>query len=135
MKNNDFSFDKKRKIRNDLILAAVIVAIAAVCLLFLNITKVNGNSVVVKVDGEEIIRFSLSQNVEYDIITGKNNEKINTLVIKDGKASVTRADCPDGICKEYRPVCYAGETIVCLPHRIVIEITGEASPDGIDIAA
>ena len=46
MKNNT----SKRKTRNDLILAALIIVISAVCLLFFNSTKKNGNGISVKVD-------------------------------------------------------------------------------------
>ena len=122
---NEASSQKKRKFRNDGILAAVILIIAVAVLLFMKLTKVQGNSVVVKIDGVETQCFSLEENIEFEIKTGKNDENYNVLVIKDGKASIVDADCPDGICEEYRPVSYVGETIICLPHKVVIEIVGD----------
>ncbi|MBI4855668.1 MAG: NusG domain II-containing protein [Acetobacterium woodii] len=51
----------------------------------------------------------------------------NTLVISDGKAKITEADCPDHICVKTYPISNPGETIVCLPHKLVVEvITGES---------
>ncbi len=136
MKKSDKSaFSKNKKIRNDIILAAVILIIAVAGLLFVKFTKTQGNTVVVKIDGKETVSFSLSENIRYEIKTGKSNENINVLVIKDGKACITEADCPDGICKEYRPVSYAGETIVCLPHKVVIEIIGDNTEISLDAAA
>ena len=101
-------------------------------LLFIKLTKVQGNTVVVKIDGVETVSYSLTEDVRYEIRTGENNENINVLVIKDGKAYVSEADCPDGICKDYRPISYVGETIVCLPHKVVIEITGNTTDISLD---
>lgn len=125
---------KKNKIRNDVILAAVIVIIAVAGLLFINGTKVKGNRVVVKINGVETQSYSLSENTEFKIETGKNNENINVVVIENGKVRVTDADCPDGICKDYRPISYVGQTIVCLPHKVVIEIIGDDTDLGLDVA-
>ena len=80
------------------------------------------------------ICFSLEENIEYEIKTGKNDENYNVLVIKDGKASIVDADCPDGICEDYIPVCYVGETIICLPHKVVIEIVGDNTDMELDAA-
>lgn len=126
------AFSKKRKIRNDIILAAVILIIAVAGLLFIKLTKVQGNTVVVKINGVETASYSLSDDVRQEIRTGENNENINVLIIKEGKAYVSEADCPDGICKDYRPISYVGETIVCLPHKVVIEITGNSTDVSLD---
>lgn len=137
MKNSekDISSSKKNKIRNDLILAAVIIIMAAAGLLLINLTKEQGNRLVVKIDGTETSSYSLSENTSFEVRTGKNGENINIVVIENGKAYVSEADCPDGICKDYRPVSYVGETIVCLPHKLVLEVTGEKSDGGLDIVS
>lgn len=134
-KSDKTAFLKNKKIRNDIILAAVILVIAAAGLLFVKLTKVEGNNVIVKINGVEAASYSLEDDVRYEIKTGKNNENINVLVIKNGKAYITEADCPDGICKEYRPISYVGETIVCLPHKVVIEITGDSTEVSLDAVA
>ncbi len=131
----DTSFTGKRKFRNDLILAAVILITAAAGLLLMNFTKTQGNKAVVKIDGVETAEYLLSEDTEFEIRTGINGENRNVVVIKDGKAFVSEADCPDGICRQYKPVSYVGETIVCLPHKVVIEITGTDTDTGLDIVA
>ncbi len=136
MKKSDKSaFSKNKKIRNDIILAAVILIIAVAGLLFVKFTRAQGNTVVVKIDGKETASYSLSEDIRYKIKTGKNNENINVLIIKGGKACITEADCPDGICKEYAPISHVGETIVCLPHKVVIEITGDSTDMSLDAVA
>ncbi|MBR5246460.1 MAG: NusG domain II-containing protein [Clostridia bacterium] len=129
MKNNS---DKNRKIRNDIILAAAILVIAVAGLLFLNATKESGSYVVVKIDGVEKYSYSITDNVTQEIITGENGEHTNTLVIKDGKASVSTANCPDGICVGHREISFVGETIVCLPHKVVIEVQKETENQSLD---
>jgi hypothetical protein len=49
----------------------------------------------------------------------------NRLVIKDSEADILSADCPDKVCVHERKIRYAGETLVCLPNKVVVEIEGE----------
>ena len=130
MKNNS---EKNQKRRNDIILAAAIFIIAVAGLLFFNATKENGSYVVVKIDGVEKYSYSITENVTKEIITGENSEYTNTLVIKDGKVSVSTANCPDRICVGHREISFVGETIVCLPHKVVIEVQKEKSNQNLDI--
>ena len=133
-KSEKENFSNKNKIRNDVILAAVIVIIAVAGLLFINGTRVEGNRVVVKINGVETQSYSLSENTEFEIKTGKNNSNYNIVVIEYGKVRVTEADCPDGICEDYSPISYVGETIICLPHKVVIEIIGDNTNSDLDVA-
>lgn len=119
---NKVTSDKKRKLRNDIILVAVIVIIAAAGLLIFGLNKETGSFAAVNINGEQKAVYPLSVDTEVTITTGENGEYINVLTIRDGKAYVSEANCPDGICTETRAVQYEGETIVCLPHRVVIEI-------------
>lgn len=132
MKN--INSEKNRKIRNDIILAVALVLIATVGLLLFVLTKEEGSTVAVKIDGVVTDTYPLSENIEVLIKTGENDENINVLTIEDGKASISEADCPDKICVETRAVSFVGETIVCLPHKLVIEITNEKTDDQIDVA-
>ena len=66
----------------------------------------------------------------------KNNEHLNRFVIRDGKAYMEYASCPDGICVDHSPIFRDGESIVCLPNRVVITVTDSNNQDeGPDIVA
>jgi len=82
----------------------------------------SGVYAVVMVDGKEAFVYSLAENITIDIIgyTGGYNR----LEIKDGTADVIEASCPDKLCVHQSKISRAGETIVCLPNRIVIKIVG-----------
>ncbi len=125
------NMNNKRKVKNDIILAVIVVTLAAVGLLLLNIFKTEGAIAVVKIDGEETARYPLSVNTEV-IIETENNGK-NTLVIEDNKAFMNDANCPDKICEGHSKISYKGETIVCLPHKVVIEIIADDSENELDV--
>ena len=123
--------NKKRKLKNDIILAVIVVAVAATGLLLLNVFKTEGSFAVVKIDGKETERYPLSVNTEVVIETGDDGR--NTLVIEDNKAFMKDANCPDKICEGHSKISYKGETIVCLPHKVVIEIVTEDSENELDV--
>ena len=122
--------NNKKKFKNDIILAVIVIAVAAVGLLLLNIFKTEGSFAVVKIDGKETERYPLSVNTEVVIETGDDGR--NTLVIEDSKAFMKDANCPDKICEGHSKISYKGETIVCLPHKVVIEIVADENTDELD---
>ena len=54
----------------------------------------------------------------------KDGKTTNLLVIKDGKADVTEADCPDKLCVHQKAISKTNETIVCLPNKVVVQVIG-----------
>ena len=51
----------------------------------------------------------------------------NLFSVTDGVVRMEAADCRDQICVRHRAVSAVGESIICLPHKLVVEITtGEA---------
>ena len=124
----------QRQRRNSLILAAVCVLAAAGAGAAMNMGRPIGSHVVVFVDGVEKARYALSEEREIDLKTENTQENVtengtNLLQIRDGKAKMTGADCPDQLCVNQRAINKVGETIVCLPHRIVIEVEGAEKSD------
>ena len=118
---------EKRRLRNDILLIAVIFAVALIGFLVFKSTMKTGDYVTVSIDGVEKYRYSLSENIQTDIITGENT---NRPVIDGGKAYITEADCPDKICVGHRGISKTGETIVCLPHKVVVAVvSGEDEAD------
>ncbi len=116
---------EKEKIKNDMIFIGGL--LAAVILLGLAIfwLRGEGDRVVVTVDGQPFGVYSLSEETEVDIRTGKDGEESNRLVVRNGEAFVESATCPDGICAAHAPISRDGESIVCLPHRVVVTVEQE----------
>ena len=57
----------------------------------------------------------------------------NLLVIRDGAAWIEEADCPDALCVGMGRVRRVGQSVVCLPHKVVVEIVGETDDTGVDV--
>ena len=112
----------RRKIRNDIIFIGILLAILLLAGVLFLVFREEGDLVVVTVDGEEYGIYPLSDDTVVDIITGENDQQLNRLVIKDNKAMVETATCPDGICAAHNPVAHDGESIICLPHKVVVTV-------------
>ncbi len=113
---------EKRKRRNDVILIVALLLILSLAGLSVLLLREEGDVAVVLVGGEEYGRYSLSKDTVVDIRTGKDGEQLNRLVIREGKAEIETATCPDGICSAHRPISYEGESIACKPHQVVVTV-------------
>lgn len=108
----------------DLLLALAVLLAAAVLYLFFR-PGGEGAWVVVERDGAEIARYPLSEDRTVPIGT----DDYNLLEIQNGAAAVTEANCGDHTCVRTGTISRQGETIVCLPHHLIIRVTGgEAAP-------
>lgn len=120
---------------NDVFLITALILISAIGLLYLFVFRSSGNVVKVTVDGELYGTYSISQNITEDIRSGIDDANLNRLIIKDGKAYMETATCPDKICVAHRPIFRDGESIVCLPNRVVITVITDSNTDSPDIVA
>lgn len=127
---------KKRK--KDLIFIFSILIFAVFLLL---IQRVYGNA-----QGEaDLVKITVDQKLygTYDLnknqtITIQNDLGINTIQIQNKDVWMEEADCPDGYCKEQGHISKNKQTIVCLPHKLVVEISDDSEKsesDSVDIIA
>ncbi|MBO7689999.1 MAG: NusG domain II-containing protein [Clostridia bacterium] len=118
--------------KKDLIIAAVVLLLAGILALAFRFSGGEAaGSVRVKVDGKVVGTYFLSeeQRIPFDTKYGHN-----LLVIEDGEAYMAESDCPDHYCEEQGRISKTGETIVCLPHRLVAEAASGTEAD-IDVVA
>ena len=112
-----FFVDPKR--RADLIVIAVLLLLALALYLVLGAFRTEGGVVVVRVDGVETERHALSEDGIYPLNGGSN-----ILVISEGQAWVSEANCPDRICVRQGKIHYTGQSIICLPNRLSVTVEG-----------
>lgn len=120
-----------RKAKNDVILIAALLLLAAIAALALLLLRTPGDTVTVTVDGTLFGEYPLSEDRTVQITSAGG---YNLLVIEDGRAYVREASCPDGICAAHRPIGHNGESIICLPNKVVVEVHAQ-SEDRPDIIA
>ncbi len=110
--------------KNDIILVALLLLLAGAAYLaislYQNSTTGKQGVAVVYIDGKKKAEYPLNKDTEVKIEL--ENGKYNLLEIKDGYADVTDASCPDGICVKHRKINKNGQTIVCLPNKLVVQI-------------
>lgn len=75
---------------------------------------------VAELDGREVARLPLSEDGEHTLICGDG--EYNRIVVKDGTVFISEASCPDKICVHTGKVNREGDSIVCLPHRLVVRV-------------
>ena len=80
--------------------------------------------ITVKVDGAIEGVYSLGEDQEIEINGGSNK-----LVIKNGKADMTEADCPDKLCVHQKPVSKNHDSIICLPNKVIVEVDSSANSE------
>ena len=116
--------EKYRKKRIHDVVLGLALLIVAMTLFVVDITKASnddGNkTVVVSIAGKKEAEYPLNKDGTY-LIYG-SHLGTNKLVIKDEKAYIEEASCPDKQCMKQGKISKAGEMLVCLPNRVVIKI-------------
>ena len=105
--------------RHDILFIAVLLFLCAIAALGLYVFRKPGDIVTVSVNGQHYGEYLLSEDRIVEIVSDGG---YNRLVIEDGYAHVEEASCPDGICSSHRPISHDGESIICLPNKVVVEI-------------
>ena len=80
-----------------------------------------GEMIHILIDGELYGTYSMSVGQEIQI---ENDQGYNCIIIEQGQVHMKEADCPDGYCVAHKAISKTNETIVCLPHKLVVEVHG-----------
>lgn len=123
-----------KKLKADILVIALVI-IAALLFFFLpelvNNQKAEGR-VEILLDGELLYDYPLSKDRMITVFG--EEEGYNLVLISEGNAKVTDADCPDQLCMKQRSISRNGQSIICLPHRLVVQIKSQEE-SGIDALA
>lgn len=114
--------DISRKFKNDLYVIGVMVLIGIIGLIAYRFFDA-GEYAVVYVSGEKKAVYPLCEDISVEIEGYRGS---NLLIIEDKKAYLKEATCPDKLCVGMGAISKSGQTIICLPNRVSIEITGKA---------
>lgn len=106
----------------DIILAAILIVAGLAMSYFLSFGHSAGDSLKITADGESFAEYSLSEDRQISV---KQDKHINKITIKGGVVSMSFSDCRGQDCVHQHSISKAGETIVCLPNKVILEITGK----------
>ena len=113
--------DKYTTKKRDIVLAAVLLILGVTGVLIVKYGLKSGNTADVYIDDKLVQTIDLSVDDEYTFQTDKGS---NTVEVRNGAVSMKSADCPDKVSVRMGTKNRNGETITCLPHKLVIEVHG-----------
>lgn len=111
--------------KKDWMLIGIIVCVAVlVTFVHIFVGGKGASKVTVKVDGVIQGTYSLAEDQEIKI-----NGGTNILQIKNGRAKMVEADCPDQLCVHQKAVSMNHESIICLPNKVVAIVESSESSE------
>jgi len=116
--------------KTDIVLIAVFLIFAGMFYFIFNLSPAdseNDLTVIIKLNGKLYEEIALDkEKIEIEVeVYSDNGVLLNIIKIKDKKAFVIYANCPDKLCLNHKPVeadSYTNNIIICLPNRVTVEI-------------
>ncbi|MBU4176113.1 MAG: NusG domain II-containing protein [Actinobacteria bacterium] len=115
-----------------LVLLVIAAAIAGVVLVSRASAGEKGSLAIIEVNGKEVRRLELSDKQGYRTLTVQGTLGPSTVAVEDGKVWMTESACRDKLCVGMGRIDFTGQSIVCLPNRVVIRIIDGAKPGSVD---
>jgi len=116
----------------DVVLVLLVLAAAGVSMFMVSRANASekGSLAVIEVNGHEAMRIALGSGQPDRKFLIHGFTGVNTVEVKDGRLRISNADCRDKVCIGMGWIDSPGKTIVCLPHRVVIRVTGKRGGKG-----
>lgn len=107
----------------DVVLIVLLLVLVGLTIYFA-VSPEKGGTAEIYLDGELYKTLPLTENatVELDHLI---------VIVQNGSVRVEDADCPDKICEKRGEISKSGQSIVCLPNRVVIKISGKGEVEAI----
>lgn len=115
--------------KNAKILLILLLGAAVLSAGFILVQRKEPSSPVARVtlDGELIREIPLDEVEESYTFTVDTDQGTNTILVEPGRIRVSEADCPDQVCVNQGFISDGTVPVVCLPHKLMIEIVGGGS--------
>lgn len=121
--------------KGDKYLIVLVLILTILSLGFIKTQALSNDSkyVSVQVNGQEIKKIIYDKKIIGKTIPIESEYGYNLLEIGDERVRVIEASCPDKIDVKQGYISSIGETIVCIPNKLVIEIRGMEEGNQIDM--
>ncbi|MBN1289354.1 MAG: NusG domain II-containing protein [Actinobacteria bacterium] len=115
----------KQKIGDSVTVAAIIIAILfSIPLVTKGADAGKPAFAVVEVNGRESLRVALGEDGRDRTFDVEGSAGTSTIEVKNGRVRMLESDCPDKLCIGMGWAEKTGDSIVCIPNRVVIELVG-----------
>ncbi len=121
--------------KGDKVLIFVVVLLTILSLGFIKRQAFSNQSkfISIQVDGKEVKKIIFDEEIIGKTIPINSEYGYNLIEIGDEEVRVIEADCPDKVDVRQGYISKIGETIVCLPNKMIVEIKGMDKDQEIDI--
>jgi hypothetical protein len=118
----------------DLVLVALVVVAAAASVMIVSSARAGekGSLAIIQVNGREVKRVALGPGQARRTIKIKSGGGYNLVEVEGGRVRVIDADCRDRVCLGMGWAETSGDSIICLPHRVVVRVVGRRASNGVD---
>lgn len=76
-------------------------------------------------NGQIICELPLERDGSYTV----SGQYVNVITVQNGQAAITRSDCPGEDCVHSGWISSPGRSVVCLPNRVELRLTGSSGVD------
>ena len=84
-------------------------------------SAVYGQKAVITVDGQLYGTYRLDENQTIEV---RQDGHLNKITIKDATVQMSYSDCKNQVCVKDGKISRTNQSIVCLPNKVMVEITG-----------
>ncbi len=125
-----FHRSKRPFTRTDLLVILIVVLVSAGLSVYFWLPGAKGGEVVVYVENRPRYRFPLTEEGDF-VLRGRLGKLV--LRLKGGEARIVASSCPLKICIKMGAISRPGQSLVCLPNRVVVTIKGTSLQKEIDL--
>ena len=112
-----------RSTRFWVLIVAAVLAVSLLAAAVVRLASPGGSVAEITVDGQVVERIDLDRVTEGYTFTVEDEWGSNTIQVEPGRIRVLEADCPDQVCVRQGWISDEVTPIVCLPHRLVIQVS------------
>ncbi len=106
----------------DIILLIVLVIVGLAATAYVAVSKTGGDTVIIEQRGKMYGKYSLFEN---RTVTIEGEQCKNIVTIKNGEVWMHESTCKNQVCVRHSRISSGGESIICLPNRVVVRIEGK----------
>ena len=121
--------------KGDRLLIVFVIVLSLISLVYINRQGFSNQNkyVSIQYNGKEINKVIFDKQIVGTTIPIETELGYNLIEIGHEEVRVIEADCPDQIDVKQGWISNIGETLICLPNRLVVEIKGLSTSDEADI--
>ena len=106
----------------DIILLIVLVLVGLASTAYVAMSRSGGDTVIIEQNGDLYGKYSLFED---RTITIEGKHSTNIVTIADGSVTMAKSTCKNQVCVRHGAIAATGESIICLPNRVVVRIEGK----------